>query len=85
MKVYRIVELIHNAGSDNREREFVIERKGFLGRWKEMMTSDGHNVKRNSFLTRKEAENYLLKKYCGHGIAHRYGNTYTYEAYRYYC
>ena len=79
----RIVELIHDAGSDRRQREYVIEARTFFGSWKELFLSNGFDLKRNSFMTYQEAEMYLLENYCGHGVVNRNGNVYGYKPYTY--
>ena len=82
MKKYRIVQLFHNANSPDRNIEWVIERKKFWG-WREIFHVEGPTRKRISHESYDKAEQYLLKKYTGHGICKRYGNFYTYEHYSY--
>ena len=83
MKIYRVVELIHDSGpSGRREREWVIEQKKFWG-WREIFHTEGPRVERITHKTRKEAETYLLDKYTGHGRCERHGNTYYYTEYSY--
>jgi hypothetical protein len=82
---FRIIELVHDAGSgDRKKQEFIIQQKVFLRGWRELKKSDGVNTKRNSFDTYEKAESYIYEKYCGHGLATKNGNYYLYEPYRYY-
>ena len=83
MEKYRIVELIHNSGSEDRKGEFVIERKHLFG-WREVYKVEVIS-ERISFEKYEDAELYLLKKYTGHGLCRRVGSEYTYESYTYYC
>lgn len=82
MEKYRIVQLFHSANSPERDVEWVIEQKKFWG-WREIFHVEGPTRKRISHSSYDKAEQYLLKKYTGHGICKRYGNFYTYEHYRY--
>lgn len=82
MKKYRIVQLCHNSYSDDREIEWVIEKKKFWG-WREVFHIEGHIKKRIGHKSYKKAEQYLFKNYTGHGICQRYGSFYTYTPYSY--
>jgi len=77
----RIVELIHNSGSSDRKREFVIERKRLMG-WREVFQVEV-GPKRISFEKYEDAEMYLMQKYTDHGLCTRIGSTYIYEPYTY--
>ena len=84
MKVYRIIELMHQSGDYN--IEFVIERhKGFLfKRWKEVFRIEDDRWKRISHETYEKAERHLLDKYTKDGIGSlvtRSGNVYYVEPY----
>lgn len=82
MEKYRIVQLFHNANSLERDVEWVIEQKKFWG-CSEIFHVEGPTRRRISHNSYDKAEQYLLKKYTGHGICKRYGSFYTYEHYRY--
>lgn len=82
MEKYRIVQLIHDAGSSDRRIEWVIEQKKFWG-WREIFHVEGPRQVLVTHSSYDKAEQYLFKRYTGHGICKRYGSFYTYEKYNY--
>jgi hypothetical protein len=88
MKKFRIVQIVHNVGSlkekDPRSKiEYVIERKNWLGKWKEIFNVEEARVSRISHSTFEDAEAYMIANYTGHGVLERTGWEYTYEPYTY--
>lgn len=85
---YRIVEYTHCVNEINTENgrsriEYVIERKTWLGGWKEI-TKKELNDTRISHKTYKDAEVYLMTNYMGHGECTKIGIEYKYEPYTYF-
>lgn len=86
---FRIVRLIHNVGDLKFEEhgnftiEYVIERKNWLGIWKEIFSTE-LEPKRISHRSYEDAEAYMIANYMGHGICHNIGNIYKYTKYTYY-
>ena len=86
---FRIVKIIHNVGDLKFEEhgnftiEYVIERKNWLGKWKEIFSTE-LEPKRISHKSYGDAEAYMIANYMGHGICKNIGDYYEYEAYTYY-
>jgi hypothetical protein len=84
---FRIVQLIHNLGDlqlDYKKSsiEYVIEKKNFLGKWKEIFVKE-LDTQRISHKTYADAEAYMIVNYMGDGMCKRIGNVYEYERYTY--
>lgn len=82
MSKFRIVRLIHDVNMDDRYNEWVIEQKKFW-RWKEIVRWEGPKSKLISHKSYEDAENYMFKKYMGHGICEQNGNVYKFTNYTY--
>jgi hypothetical protein len=85
---FRIVKLIHNVGDLKYENgrftiEYVIERKNWLGKWKEIFNTE-LEPKRISHKSYEDAEAYMIANYMGHGICKKVGDEYEYTGYTYY-
>lgn len=84
MKVYRIVELMHDSGENG--KEFIIERhKGFLFKqWKQIFQIEDGKRTKVSHKKYEDAEKYLLEEYTRDGIGSlvtRSGHVYYVEPY----
>jgi hypothetical protein len=84
MATYKIVEIIPevNGGGKNPDRKgsFAIYKKGVFGTWKEVKRSEitSSEIHHDTY---QEAEDYMYKKYMGHGRVEKSGNIYKYSAY----
>ena len=82
MEKYRIVKLIHNVSGLSEmpcraEIEYVIQKKNWLGRWKEVMVTE-ISTKRISHKTYEDAEAYMILEYMGNGRCEKIGVEYHY-------
>jgi hypothetical protein len=83
----RIVQIIHNVGElqlncGEPRIEYVIERKNFWGRWKEIFATELEPC-RISHKTYADAEAYMMVSYMGHGECRKIGSEYKYIPYVY--
>ena len=89
MMKFRIVQIIHNVGELKFEEhgnftiEYVIERKNWFGKWKEIVSTE-LKPKRISHKSYEDAEAYMIANYMGHGICKNIGDYYEYEPYTYF-
>jgi len=85
---FRIIQLIHGVDELSQENggrakiEYVIERKNFWGRWKEIFATELEPC-RIAHKTYEDAEAYMLVNYMGHGMCERVGVEYKYIPYTY--
>lgn len=86
---FRIVQLIHNVAELSQENggraeiEYIIQKKNFWGRWKEVFAVEVTPA-RIAHKTYEDAEAYMLRYYMGHGMCEKIGVEYEYTAYTYF-
>lgn len=85
---FRIVQIMHRVEELSEENggrskiEYVIQRKNFWGKWKEIFATE-IDSQRISHKTYEDAEAYMIVNYMGHGVCERIGVEYEYTRYSY--
>lgn len=83
---FRIVQLIHHVEELSQENggkseiEYVIEKKNFWGKWKEIFATE-LEPSRIAHKTYEDAEAYMLQYYMGYGMCEKIGVEYKYTPY----
>lgn len=86
---FRIVQIFHGVGELSQKDggrskiEYVIQKKNFWGRWKEVFATEITPC-RVAHKTYADAEAYMLHYYMGHGECEKIGVEYEYTPYTYY-
>ena len=88
MKIFSIVQIISDPGSENRKSHWIIRSRNFSGLlgggWEEIYRKEGTKKTFIHHSDRETAEKYLLDNYTGDGECWVVGNEYHYYPRKYY-